>query len=99
MHEAGASGFIRGINAVRLDLADMLGAEYVMSTVIDTLNVQRIEEGYRVYETDCLYAIATALGIKMQRRYYDVLHPSQDTEEDNETARERLERFGIKVVD
>ena len=58
----------------------------------------RKEEIYRVYETDCLKYVCFALGIEIEKRYYDILHPSKQTEPE-ETCVERLERFGIKVVE
>jgi hypothetical protein len=62
---------------------------------------QRLEtEAYRVYETDCLYAIARTLSVPLTRRFYDILHPTEkDTRSGMDIAEERLERFGIEVVD
>ena len=99
MCEVGASGFLRGLNAVRLDLLDLLGADYAMQTCIGEIDAQRKEEAYRVYETDCLYAIGRFLKIPLERRFYDILHPTpKDTRTGEEIANDRLAKFGIKVV-
>lgn len=58
------------------------------------------EENYRVYLTDCLYALAASFNNKPRLRYYDILKPKPvDDRPGMEIAVERLERLGIKVVD
>lgn len=50
--------------------------------------------------TDCLYYIGRHLGISMQYRYFDILYPQpEEKRSGKEIALERLERFGIKVVE
>ena len=50
--------------------------------------------------TDCFYRICASLGNPPHVRYYDLLHPQpEDTRDAGEIARERLSRFGIKVVE
>ena len=57
-------------------------------------------EAYRVYETDCLCAIGKSLGVEIGRRYYDILHPDKDEDKPADVIiEERLNRFGIEVVD
>lgn len=76
-----------------------MGGGYLAECIIAAANTLRKEETYRVYETDCLYGIAKALGVGISRRYYDVLHPQpEDDRTSEEIMNERLERFGIKVV-
>lgn len=58
-----------------------------------------MDEAYRVYVTDCFYVIAASLGNKLDRRFYDMLHPEDDSVDGAALARERLEHFGIKVVE
>lgn len=78
----------------------LLGVTYLTDSLLYAMNTQRKNEAYRVYITDCFYGIFSALGGKMDRRYYDILHPETvDTRNGEEIAYERLERFGIKVVD
>lgn len=78
----------------------LLGVQYFLDSLLNAMNTQRKNEAYRIYITDCFYGIFSALGGTMGRRYYDILHPSQeDTRSGEEIAHERLERFGIKVVD
>ena len=71
-----------------------------MDMCVETLNAQKAEEMYRIYETDCLYYIANYLGIGLTRRYYDQIHPEPvDTRTGLEIATDRLAQFGIEVVD
>lgn len=78
----------------------LLGVTYLTDSLITAMNVHRQNEAYRVYVTDCFYGIFSALGGKMERRFYDILHNTPEDERDGEEiAYERLERFGIKVVD
>lgn len=78
----------------------LLGVTYLTDSLLYAMNTQRKDEAYRVYVTDCFYGIYSALGGNMGRRYYDILHPAQEEERSGEEiAHERLERFGIKVVD
>lgn len=57
-------------------------------------------ETYRTYKTDCLYLICCALGNNPGIRYYDMIHPREEDDRPCEDiVSERLERFGIKVVD
>lgn len=88
------------MNALRLDLLHLLGITYFTDSLVAAMTERVQTEAYRVYETDCLYAIGRALGIEWNKRYYDVLHPAEeDPRSGMEIARERLESFGIKVVD
>lgn len=73
---------------------------YFTDSLIAALDERRQNEAYRVYVTDCFYGIFSALGGKMERRFYEILHPeAEDTRSGEEIAYERLERFGIEVVD
>ena len=57
-------------------------------------------ETYRVYKTDCLYLICRALDNNPGIRYYNMIHPKEEDDRlCEDIVSERLERFGIKVVD
>ena len=78
----------------------MFGSGYIAQCVMATVEEIRREESYRIYETDALCGIGRALGLSFEKRYYDILHPQpEDNRSGGEIAAERLERFGIKVVD
>lgn len=57
------------------------------------------DDNFRIYITDCLYGLCAAWGNPPRKRYYDLLHAPDSKHSDGETAQERLERLGIKVVD
>ena len=83
-----------------MDLYGLLGVQYLTDSLMYAMNTRRQDEAYRVYVTDCFYGICSTLGGKLERRYYDILHPAQEeTRSGEEIAYERLERFGIEVVD
>lgn len=67
--------------------------------MLAAMDALRKDEAYRVYITDCFYVICASLGNKIGKRYYDMLHPEDNSVSGDTLARERLERFGIKVVD
>lgn len=81
-------------------MLDVLGAVYFVDGICQAINRRVKELNYRIYETDCLYAICKSLGVDIRRRYYDVVRnrSSDDERNGDEIVRERLERFGIKVV-
>lgn len=55
---------------------------------------------YEVYMTDCMYIVCAGLGNKPDKRYCDLIHPPKEQQEpDGGDVYERLNRFGIKVVD
>lgn len=77
-----------------------MGVPYFTDCLITAVGDYRREEAYRVYVTDCFYAITQSLGNPMRRRFYDMLHNTPEDERDGEEiVYERLERFGVKVVD
>lgn len=79
---------------------DLLGPGYLADSIAASARARAETEVYRVYETDCLYGIARALGVKFRRRFYDILHPEpEDDRTGMEIAQERLDRLGIKVVE
>lgn len=78
----------------------MLGVTYLTDSIMAAIEEHSEITAYRVYQTDCLYLICGSLGNKPSRRYCDILHPEpKDERSGMEIAEERLERFGIKVVD
>ena len=78
----------------------MAGVPYLTDCIIRAAGHRISVERYQIYITDCLYAICTGLGGQMGRRYSDILHPQKDDDKPTEViVEERLERFGIKVVD
>lgn len=79
---------------------NLLGIGYLTDGLIAAMYERLQTETYRVYETDCLRLIGIAVGVDIDKRYYDILHPAEeDNRNEEETASDRLERFGIKVVD
>lgn len=78
----------------------LLGIPYLTGCLAAALDARLKEEAYRVYVTDCLYYVAEAWGTRMKCRYYEILHPQpEDKRTGKEIALDRLDRFGIKVVD
>ena len=84
----------------------LLGKAYFTDAIMAAMDARRREEAFNVYVTDCFYGIYNALGGNAKKRFYDMLHPSDDEDEieeetlgGDELAHKRLERFGIKVVD
>lgn len=79
----------------------MLGVTYLTDALLCACARLRKQEAYRIYETDCLYGIASELGLKIHRRYAELLQPSEPEENrtGKEIAMERLNHFGIKVVE
>ena len=78
----------------------MLGVNYLADSIAAASRRLEIEEAYRVYHTDCMYALCAFLGVEVKRRFLNILHPElEDRRTGTEIANERLERFGIKVVD
>lgn len=85
---------------MRLDLYKLLGVPYFTDSLIAAVNNYRQEKAYRIYVTDCFYSITYSLGNPMNKRYYDILHNTPEDDRDGEEiAYERLERFGVKVVE
>ena len=85
---------------MRLDLLDMLGAEYMMDAIVADIKSRQLEEVYRVYVTDGVMAVLNFLGAKVKKRYFDFLHPTQtDGRSAEEITLERLTGFGIEVID
>lgn len=75
-----------------------MGVSYIYNYVLSSIQSIRRNEIYCMYMTDCVYYIGSKLGIQISKRYSDIIYNIPDEEVDNETAVERLERFGIKVV-
>lgn len=73
---------------------------YLTDSILAAARRLGVEEAYRIYHTDCMYAICTMLGADMKKRFFYILHPElEDRRTGKEIAYERLERFGIEVVD
>lgn len=72
---------------------------FLTDALYNAIITRQHEESYRVYVTDCLYALTRWTGNKLNKRYYDMLHPEPvDTRSGDEIARDRLKAFGIEVV-
>lgn len=96
MSAAGADKFFRGLSDVRLDMLDLLGAEYMMDAVIDAINARREMEMYWEYTSECLRGIGASLGMKITS-FRDILHPQPvDNRSGLEIAVDMLGKFGIK---
>jgi len=78
----------------------LAGVGYLRDGITAVINKHAELETYRVYKTDCLYLICCALDNNPGIRYYDMIHPKEEDDRPCEDiVSERLERFGIKVVD
>ena len=97
MSAAGADQFFRGLSAVRLDMLDLLGADYMMDAVIDAINARREQEVYQDYIAECLRGIGSP--IMKIARLRDILHPQPiDPRSGLEIAVDMLDKFGIKAA-
>ncbi len=80
-------------------LFPVLGIPYVTDCIAAARKRRDHEESYKVYVTDCLYALCGFTGNKMSRRYCDLINPAPiDNRPGDVIARERLESYGIEVV-
>ena len=78
----------------------MLGVEYLTESILTAMKKSFETMSYRVYHTDCLRLISCALGNNPGKRYWNIIRPEPADERTGmEIAEERLERFGVKVVD
>ena len=81
-------------------MLDLLGADYVLTHIIEAYNQRLRHEAYEIYMTDCVSAIARGLGAKISKRFYDILHPKVEDKRDAEDIINDLTRkMGLKVVD
>lgn len=64
-----------------------------MRYVIARLHRKKDEETYRIYITDALYAAVNG-GHHMTKRYYDILHPAPEVEDQRSP-----EEVKTKIVD
>lgn len=64
-----------------------------MRYVIARLHRKKDEETYRIYITDALYAAVNG-GQHMTKRYYDILHPAPEVEDQRSP-----EEVKTKIVD
>ena len=54
---------------------------------------------YRVYETEILVGIGKQLGLSVEKRFCDIIHPQkEDTRTGEEIAAEIIARHGLKAV-
>lgn len=84
-----------------MDLYNVLGIQYLRDGLVSAVNEHVEIEKYRIYHTDCLYLLCCALNNNPGFRYADMIRPvaEEDTRSCDDIVSERLERFGIKVVD
>ena len=81
-------------------MLELSGIPYLTDCVIRAAEKRISIERFQVYVTDCLYALCAGFGGQMGKRYSEILHPQKDEDKPTEViVEERLERFGIKVVD
>ena len=77
----------------------MLGIPYLTVCIIAEMESRISDEAYRYYHTDCLMGICTALGAKVTRRFYDIMHPKPEDDRDPmEIATSWLDSHGFKAV-
>lgn len=80
-------------------MLDLLGAEYVIEHCVAVHSARQRQEAYQVYTTDCLSAIAKGLGAKVDRRFYDIIHPRPvDNRSAEEIANDLIKKMGLKEV-
>lgn len=98
-----ASAYAGGIESVRLDLLDLLGADYLISHIAQQINAERKADVYRAYVTDTLNAIAentryhlvytkdgaefVEVGVKMEKRWLELTRPQESEPEPEEDNR------------
>ena len=93
------SDVINGINTMNAAMFPVLGIPYVTDCIAAARKRRDHEESYKVYVTDCLYALCGFTGNKMNRRYFDLINPTPiENRPGDVIARERLESYGIEVV-
>ena len=73
-----------------------MGIGYIVDCIYNAIAERVAEENYRAYETDCLMAICRTLGVKIPKRYYEILHPAPEDEPILRSAREALENIIIE---
>lgn len=77
----------------------MLGIPYLADAVTAAVTARLRDESYRLYVTDRLYVISACLGVRPNKQYRDILYPRiEDTRPGKEIAMERLETFGVTVI-
>lgn len=80
-------------------MLDLLGAEYVIEHCVTVYSARQRQEAYQVYTTDCLSAIAKGLGAKVDKRYYDIIHPKPvDNRSAEEIVDDIVKKMGLKEV-
>ena len=91
------------MSTINLEILRCAGLEYLIDAIGAAVHARIREENYRVYLTDSAYLLCASFGNRLERRYYELTHPTQNNDEQEQgtgedIAVERLERFGIKVV-
>lgn len=78
----------------------MLGVAYLTASIEAAVREHAERTAYREYHTDLLYMISSALGNIPGARFRDIIKPEPKEERNGaEIVADRLDRFGIKVVD
>ena len=78
----------------------LVGVQYLTECICAAMEAHLNDDAFRYYVTDCLHGLCNANGVKVTRRFYEIMHPQPKDQRDGmEISMERLERFGIKVVD
>ena len=58
------------------------------------------DHAFAVYTTDMLQSIGSTLGVKVEHRFYDILHPEQkDNRTGDEIVADVISRLGLEVKD
>jgi len=77
------------------------GLAYLNDLLSAAMAAQDREDGYRVYVTDALAAIARQLGVTINTRFYDIIAPQPqapaDTRPAGEIARAIIEGAGLRA--
>lgn len=56
----------------------IFGKGYVIEHCISLFKEEQETEAYRIYTTEMLSSIARFLGVQVNMKYYDIIHPKQE---------------------
>lgn len=98
-----ASAYARGVESVRLDLLELLGADYLINHVAEQINAERKADIYRAYISDTLKIISentrfhlvytkdgaefVEVGGKPEKHWLELANPQESEPEPEEDTR------------
>lgn len=54
----------------------MCGSIYVIDYAVAALEIEAKDNAYKYYITDMLSAMAKSIGVRVRKRFYDIIHPA-----------------------